>query len=76
MADDWMGLGQESGVPMKTYLMTTGTLFGLLTGVHIWRIIKESQSLAPDPWFLVITAASAALCLWALRLLRVGSRSQ
>lgn len=56
---------------MKAYLMTTGTLFGMLTIVHLWRAIKEWPHLATDPWYILITIAAAALCGWAWRLLRV-----
>lgn len=55
---------------MKAYIATTGTIFGLITGVHIWRAIGESPHLATEPWFILLTAVAAALCLWALRLLR------
>ena len=54
---------------MKAYVMTTGAVFGLLTVAHIWRVIEEGSHLATDPWYLLITAAAAALCLWAVRLL-------
>jgi hypothetical protein len=45
--------------------MTTGTVFGLLTLAHIWRAIDEGPHLATDPWFILITVAAAALCVWA-----------
>lgn len=57
------------GVPMKTYVMTTGAIFGLLVVAHIWRIIAESPSLATDPFYVVITIVAALLSLWAWRLL-------
>ena len=59
---------------MKTYVITTGTLFGLLTVAHIWRAIEEDPHLATDPFYIVITAAAAALSLWAWRLV-IRSRS-
>ena len=59
---------------MKTYVMTTGAIFGLLTVAHLWRIVEERPLLATDPWYVLITIAAAALCLWAWRLLRVSSR--
>ena len=31
---------------MKAYVMTTGTVFGLLVLVHIWRFIEEGAALA------------------------------
>jgi len=54
---------------MKAYLIVTSTIFGLLTVVHVWRAMSESRSLAADPWYILITVLSAALCLWACRLL-------
>ena len=59
---------------MKAYVAVTGALFGLLTLVHLWRFVEEGARLAKDPWYVLITAAAAALCLWALRLLRLGTR--
>ena len=60
---------------MKAYLMTTGSVFGLLVLVHVWRAIEEGPHLATDPWYILITAAAAALGLWAWRLLRLLPRS-
>ena len=54
---------------MKAYVMTTGAVFGLLTLAHIWRVIEEEPNLAKEPWYVLITVATAALCLWAVRLL-------
>ena len=59
---------------MKAYVMTTGTLFGLLTLVHVWRIFQEGSHLAKDPWFVLFTVAAATLCFWSWRLLRVSTR--
>ena len=53
---------------MKAYLITTGTVFGLITVAHIWRAFAEGSRVATDPFFLLLTALSAALCLWACRL--------
>jgi hypothetical protein len=55
---------------MKAYVMTTGAVFGLLTLAHLLRIIAEGTHLAADPWFVLLTVASGALCLWAWRVLR------
>lgn len=60
---------------MKAYLVTTGVLFALITVAHVARIIDEWPHLATDPWYLLITTAAAALCLWAWRLLRQSARS-
>ena len=54
---------------MKAYVITTGVVFGLLTVVHVWRIIVEPH-LATDPWFILVTLASAALCFGAWRVAR------
>ena len=50
--------------------MVTGAVFGLLTVAHVWRAIVESGLIAREPWFILITALSAALCIWAFTLLR------
>ncbi len=60
---------------MKTYVITTGAVFGLLTVAHIWRAFEEGPRLATDPSFVLITIAAAALCVWAWRVLRLSSRS-
>jgi len=54
---------------MKAYVITTGTIFGLITLAHIWRATVEGPQLAFAPWYILLTAAAAALCLWALWLL-------
>jgi hypothetical protein len=59
---------------MKAYVMTTGLVFGLLTVAHLLRFLTEA-TLATDPWFVLITVATATLGLWALRLLLVSKRS-
>lgn len=59
---------------MKYYLAFTAIVFAALTAIHIWRMVAESTSLAKDPFFLIITLISAALCLWAVRLLIVARR--
>ena len=54
--------------------MTTGAIFGLLTVAHAWRMVAEGH-LATDPWYILITVATAALCGWAWRVLRLSTRS-
>jgi len=56
---------------MKAYVMITGAVFGLLTLVHILRIIVEGLHLAKDPLYVLITVATGGLCLWAWRLFRL-----
>ena len=53
---------------MKAYLAVTGVLFGLLTLVHVWRAAAVERHLAADPWYILTTVISAALCVWACRL--------
>jgi len=53
---------------MRAYVITTGAVFGLLTAVHIWRATAE-RHLATEPWYVLITLATAVICLWAVRLL-------
>ena len=65
---------------MKAYLITTGSLFGLLAIAHFLRTFVEWDRLATDPWFVVqgpgIGLLAAALCLWAGYLLRSSVRSR
>ena len=60
---------------MKAYLITTGTVFGLITAAHIWRAIAEGPRMAKDPVFILLTFLTAGLCIWACRLLLRSSRS-
>ena len=65
----------ERNQPMKTYVMTTGALFGLLTLVHIWRMIQENRATGDRPLVSPHHCHAAALCLWAFRLVRVSQRT-
>jgi hypothetical protein len=56
---------------MKAYVVMTGALFGLLTVVHLLRMLEETRLLT-DPWYILITAATAALCLWSWYVLRLS----
>jgi len=58
---------------MKTYVVITGALFALLTGVHIWRFLVE-RSVGTDPFFMSVTAISTALAIWAARLVARAPR--
>lgn len=60
---------------MKAYLVTTGTIFGLIVVAHVVRIVAENPSLATDPWFLALTVAAGGLSGWAGVLLRRASRT-
>ncbi len=60
---------------MRAYVITTGSMFALLTVLHIWRLIEEGPQLATSPWWIFITLAGAALAVWAWRLVRLAPRS-
>jgi hypothetical protein len=55
---------------LKSYVITTGAVFGLITLAHLLRIIAEGSHLLRDPWFVLLTVAAGALCLWAWRVFR------
>jgi H+/Cl- antiporter ClcA len=59
---------------MKAYVITTGSIFALLTVMHVWRLIEEGRQLATNPWWIFITLAAAGLAVWAAWLLRVAAR--
>ena len=52
---------------MKAFLVTAGTVFGLLVVVHVVRMSVEPR-MAKDPWFWAITVVAGGLSLWAWRL--------
>jgi hypothetical protein len=55
---------------MKTYVIVTGIIFGLLTIVHVWRMIVESSSLRSDPHFIILTVLAGLLSVWSVVVLR------
>ena len=55
---------------MRAYVITTGIVFALLTVAHVARMFTENHDLAENFWYLVITAATAALSVWAFVVLR------
>lgn len=54
---------------MKVYVVITGAIFGLLAVVHLMRMISEHR-FATDPPFVLLTLLSAALCVWAVFVLK------
>ena len=52
---------------MRPFLITAGSVFGLVVVAHVARIVAEPQ-MAKEPWFLALTLAAAALSAWAWRL--------
>ena len=59
---------------MKAYLITTATVFGLITVAHVARVFAEGPHMASDPFFLAITLLAAGLSIWAWWLLARRSR--
>lgn len=55
---------------MKAYVVTTGAVFGLITIAHLLRIAMEGWHLTTEPVYIFLTIASAALCIWAVYVLR------
>jgi len=55
---------------MKAYVITSGSVFGLLTAAHIVRVVLEGARVARDPFFVGITLLAAVLTFWAWRVLR------
>ena len=56
---------------MKAYIIITGAVFGLIAVAHLARIVAEGPHLMTEPWWVLLTAAAAGLCVWAFRLLRL-----
>ena len=58
---------------MKPYLITTGSLFGLVAVAHLLRTIAEWSRVTTDPWFILegpgLGVLAGALAFWAWRLL-------
>ncbi len=59
---------------MKAYLVTTGTVFGLVAVLHAVRAVEDRSLLSTNPVEFLSMAAlgllAAALSVWAWRLLR------
>jgi hypothetical protein len=55
---------------MKPYIITTGLAFGLILLAHAARVWAEGWHLLREPVFGLTSLASAALCVWAWRIVR------
>ena len=55
---------------MKAYVVTSGSIFGLIVLAHLLRIVAEGSHVARDPVFLLLTLAAASLSFWAWHVLR------
>lgn len=60
---------------MKAYLVTTGTVFGMIAFLHLLKAIQDWPLLTTRPAYFLSMAAlgviAAALSAWAWRLLRL-----
>lgn len=59
---------------MKAYIITSGSIFGLITAAHIARIFAEGPHVAGNPSFIALTIVAAALTFWAWRVFKVLPR--
>ena len=59
---------------MKAYIITTIVIFALVALSHVARIAQEGIWLMKSPWFMLTTALSVAMCIWAWRVLRPRAR--
>lgn len=64
---------------MKTYLIITGTIFGLIAVGHVFELLFHWQTLMSGRWFTLgvtlIIIVSGILCIWAWVLLKAAQRS-
>jgi hypothetical protein len=60
---------------MRAYLVTTGSVFGLIALMHLLKAISEWKLITMRPGYFLSMAAlglvAAAFAAWAWRLLRV-----
>jgi hypothetical protein len=54
---------------MRAYILTSGSIFGLIVLAHVLRLFAEPHVLR-EPLWVLLTAAAAGLCVWAFRVLR------
>ena len=54
---------------MRAYILTSGSIFGLIVLAHVLRLVAEPQVLREPVWIL-LTLAAAGLCVWAFRVVR------
>jgi hypothetical protein len=70
----------EQDWEVKPYLITTGTLFGLVAVAHVARTMAEWPRLGTDPWFILegpgLGVLAGAIGIWAWRLLAAFSRER
>jgi hypothetical protein len=52
---------------MKAYVMTTGSLFGLITAAHGYEVLDRGRVFGSDAAVVVV---AASLAVWAWRVVR------
>ena len=58
---------------MRTYLIVTGILFGLVGGAHVADVAERWRTLGSHPLELAVPLAGIALMIWAWRSARSGN---
>jgi hypothetical protein len=54
---------------MRCYVIATGIIFALMFVAHVARVFAEGSVLLREPFFILTTAASLGLAIWAVVLL-------
>ena len=57
---------------MKAYVMTTGSLFGLITAAHGYEVLDRGRVFGSDAAVVVV---AASLAVWAWRVTRAIGHS-
>ncbi len=55
---------------MRAYLAVSGTLFLLVVGAHIARLVLEGPGLLHEAGWVLLTALALGMAGWAFALLR------
>jgi hypothetical protein len=59
---------------MKAYLLTSGSIFGIIGTLHLSNIVLRWHQMASDGHFaaenLILTSLAGGLAFWAFRLAR------
>jgi hypothetical protein len=56
---------------MRAYVLTSGSIFGLIVLAHVWRIFLEPH-VVREPLWVLITLAAVGLTVWAFRVARLA----
>ncbi len=56
---------------MRAYVLTSGSIFGLIALAHVGRIFVEPHVLS-EPLWILLTLAAAGLSAWAFRIARLA----